>query len=206
MKGWQATDEAFLKEVQKGYDIIHLSTHGFYGGYLNLEGDIKPLLNDDSMSKCGILFAGSASTLSDEDFDENMFDGVLSGRELSKQNFGDTRLMILSACQTGLGKLTDDGIYGLQRALKTAGIDGICVSLWSVSDLSSGNLMRYFYENLEQQENLDIHQAFLAARQRLKQDNWLKFVFDPETFMYEPTIVTHDKPEHVNPFIMIDVF
>lgn len=206
LKGWQATDEAFLKEVQKGYDIIHLSTHGFYGGYLNLEGDIKPLLNDDSMSKCGILFAGSASTLSDKDFDENMFDGVLSGTELSKQNFGDTRLIVLSACQTGLGKLTDDGIYGLQRALKMAGIDGICVTLWSVSDLSSGNLMRYFYENLERQEKLDIHQAFMAARQRLKQDNWLQYVFDPETFMYEPMIVTHDKPEHVNPFILIDVF
>ena len=87
-----------------------------------------------------------------------------------------------------------------------AGIDGICVTLWSVSDLSSGNLMRYFYENLERQEKLDIHQAFMAARQRLKQDNWLQYVFDPETFMYEPMIVTHDKPEHVNPFILIDVF
>ena len=206
LKGRQATDEAFLKEVQKGYDIIHLSTHGFYGGHLNLEGDIKPLLNDDSMSKCGILFAGSASSLSDEYFDENMFDGVLSGAELSKQNFSNTRLMVLSACQTGQGQLTDDGIYGLQRALKQAGIDGICVTLWSVSDLSSGNLMRYFYENLAQQKDLDIHEAFMAARQRLKQDSWLIYVFDPESFQYEPSIVTHDKPEHINPFIMIDVF
>ena len=206
LRGCQATDEAFLKEAQKGYDIIHLSTHGFYGGHLNLEGDVKPLLNDDSMSKCGILFAGSSSTLSDDSFDENMFDGVLSGTELSKQDFSATRLMLLSACQTGQGQLTDDGIYGLQRALKQAGIDGICVTLWSVSDLSSGLLMQYFYENLAKQKKIDIHEAFLSARQRLRKDSWLKYVFNPETFLYEPTIVSIDKPEHINPFIMIDVF
>lgn len=206
LKGPNATDEAFLKEVQKGYDIIHLSTHGFYGGHLNLEGDIKPLLNDDSMSKCGILFAGSASSLSNEFFDENMFDGILSGAELSKQDFGGTRLILLSACQTGQGNLTDDGIYGLQRALKQAGIDGICVTLWSVSDLSSSKLMRYFYENLEQQKDLDIHEAFMSARQRLKQDKWLQYVFNMSSFEYEPVIFTFDKPEHLNPFILIDVF
>lgn len=206
LKGKQATDEAFLKEAKKGYDIIHLSTHGFYGGHLNLEGDVKPLLNDDSMSKCGILFAGSSSTLNDEYFDENMFDGVLSGTELSKQDFGGTRLMLLSACQTGQGRLTDDGIYGLQRALKLAGIDGICVTLWSVSDLSSGNLMRYFYENLEHQDKLDIHEALLSARKRLRQDSWLQYMFNLATFEYEPVIVSHDRPEHINPFILIDVF
>lgn len=206
LKGRQATDEAFLNEAQKGYDIIHLSTHGFYGGKLNLAGDIKPLLNDDSMSKCGILFAGSASSLNDEYFDENMYDGVLSGTELSKQDFSGTRLMLLSACQTGRGRLTDDGIYGLQRALKLAGIDGIFVSLWSVSDLSTSRLMQYFYENLTRQKKLDIHEAFMSARQRLKNERRTQFVFSPETFQFVPMTVTHDKPEDLNPFILIDVF
>lgn len=206
LKGDDATDEAFLKEVKKGYDIIHLSTHGFFGGRLNLTGDIKPLLNDDSMSKCGILFAGSANTLNDDDFDENMFDGVLSGTELSKQDFSGTRLMLLSACQTGQGRLTDDGIYGLQRALKLAGIDGICVSLWSVSDRSSCQLMRYFYQSLLENQGQDIHEAFMAARQRLKKETWEQYVFDFEDFIYEPVTFTFDKAEYLNPFILIDVF
>ena len=206
LKGAQATDEAFLREARKGYDIIHLSTHGFYGGYLNLTGDIKPLLNDDSMSKCGILFAGAANTLNDEQFDENRFDGVLSGTELSREDLSNTRLMLLSACQTGKGRLTDDGIYGLQRALKMAGVDGICVSLWSVNDLSSGRLMKYFYENLAKQRGQDIHEAFMAARQRLKDNEWMRYVFDPGTFMFEPVVINHDTPEHLNPFILIDVF
>lgn len=206
LKGPYATDEAFLMEVCKGYDIIHLSTHGYYGGYQNLAGDIKPLLNDDSMSKCGILFAGSANSLNDEHFDENMFDGVLSGTELSRQDLSKTRLMLLSACQTGKGRLTDDGIYGLQRALKMAGVEGICVSLWSVNDLSSGRLMSYFYENLSRQQDIDIHEAFMAARQRLKENEWIQYVFDLGTFMFEPVVINHDTPEHLNPFIMIDVF
>ena len=206
LKGPDATDEAFLREACKGYDIIHLSTHGFYGGYMNLMGDIKPLLNDDSMSKCGVLFAGSSNSLNDEQFDENMFDGVLSGTELSKQDLSKTRLMLLSACQTGKGQLTDDGIYGLQRALKMAGVEGICVSLWSVNDLSSARLMSYFYENMAQQQDVDIHQAFMAARQRLKDSTWLQYMFDIETFQFVPVVITHNTPEHLNPFIMIDVF
>ena len=204
--GSTATDEQFLQTMSNNFDIVHLSTHGFYGGKQRLDGDLKPLLDDQSMSQCGIIFAGASSALSDEDFDTDLYDGVLSGTELARQDFSSTRLMVLSACQTGLGRLTDDGIYGMQRALKQAGVGSLCVTLWSVFDESSGQLMRYFYENLQKPEFHDVHEAFIAARKRLMEDEWIKLMFNLETFEFEPRVVKYDAPEHVNPFILIDVF
>ena len=66
--------------------------------------------------------------------------------------------------------------------------------------------MSYFYENLSRQQDIDIHKAFMAARQRLKENEWIQYVFDLGTFMFEPVVINHDTPEHLNPFIMIDVF
>ena len=119
--GNAATDETILWLLKQHYDVIHLSTHGFYGGRIGIYNDIKPLLGDESMSQSGLLFAGSANTLTDKNFDENLFDGVLSATELSRQDLSKTELIVLSACQTGLGHLTDDGVYGIQRGLKQAG-------------------------------------------------------------------------------------
>ena len=204
--GDMATDEAFLKLLKRNYDVIHISTHGYFGGRIGIFNDIKPLLGDESMSKSGLLFAGSANTLTDKNFDENLFDGVLSAAELSKQDLRKTELIVLSACQTGLGHLTEDGIYGIQRGLKLAGAKAMILSLWSVNDYSSSTLMRYFYEELEKGNSNSIHKAFLNARQRLMQDETIKYGFDESTFAFKKDVIRYNTPQHVNPFIIIDAF
>lgn len=204
--GRAATDEAFLRLLRRNYSVIHLSTHGFYGGRIGINNDIKPLLGDESMSKSGLLFAGAAINLTDQSFDENLSDGVLSATELSGQDFSKSELIVLSACQTGLGHLTDDGIYGIQRGLKLAGANAMIVSLWSVNDYSSGLLMCYFYQELERQSTKDIHTAFLAARQRLMREEKTSYQLDSATLVNKKSSVRLDAPSHVNPFIIIDAY
>ena len=204
--GTSATDEAFVELLKKGYDVIHLSTHGFFGGRIGIHNDIKPLQSDESMSKSGLLFAGASSALADKSFDANLFDGVLSGTELSQLDFSKTELIVLSACETGLGHLTDDGVYGIQRALKQAGANAMMVSLWRVNDISCSLLMRYFYEALQQQTSHDIHAAFLNARNRLQQEERHYNRFDSSTLSMGDGVIKYDTPRHINPFIIIDAY
>lgn len=202
--GRDATDKAFLQLLKHNYDVIHISTHGYFGGRTGIHNDIKPLLNDDSMSQSGLLFAGVANTLTDKDFDENLFDGVLSAAELSKQDLSHSELIVLSACQTGLGHLTADGVHGIQRGLKQAGANAMMLSLWNVNDYSASVLMRHFYKELESQTNKDIHSAFLKARKKLEQEEVVIYWFDVSDFTMKTEVIKYDKPQHINPFIIID--
>lgn len=204
--GEAATDEALLRAMKRHYDVIHLSTHGYFGGRIGINNDIKPLLGDESMSKSGLLFAGSANTLTDKTFDEDLFDGVLSATELSKQDFSKTELIVLSACQTGLGHLTDDGVYGIQRGLKLAGANAMILTLWSVNDYSSSVLLRYFYQELEKQPVKDIHAAFLKARRQLMKEEKTYYKFDVSDFTIKKETIGFNTPSHVNPFIIIDAY
>ena len=200
-----ATDENFLR-LYKDYDLIHLATHGYYGGKIGVGGDLKPLLTDQSMSKSGVLFAGASTTLADVFFDENMYDGILSATELSQQDFSDTELVVLSACETGLGHITDDGIYGVERGLKQAGANALILSLWSVDDKASNKLMSYFYDNLEKQQDKDIHSAFLEARKKLMNEEQIVYEFDPFSMIIKASSYKFDAPRYINPFIIIDAY
>lgn len=204
--GSLATDEAFLQLVKRNYSIIHLATHGYYGGRIGIYNDIKPLLGDQSMSKSGVLFAGVSNTLNDKNFDEDLFDGVLSASEISKQDLSKTDLIVLSACQTGLGHLTDDGVYGIQRGLKLAGANAMMLTLWSVNDYSANVLMRNFYKELQKQTTKNIHAAFLEARKQLMQEERFVYRLDEATFTIHKSIIRYNTPQHINPFIIIDAY
>lgn len=204
--GKDATDEAFIQLLKHKFDVIHLSTHGFYGDNIGINNDIKPLIDDQSMSKSGLLFAGAESTLTNKFFNENMSDGILSSLEISRQDLSASELVILSACQSGQGKLTSDGVYGLQRGLKLAGANAMIVTLWSVNDHATSLLMRFFYEELEKQKTKDIHGAFLTARQRLMEEKKTIFQMDPYTFLMKEETISLNEPHYTNPFIIIDAF
>ena len=204
--GADATDETFLKLLQQHYDVVHISTHGFYCDRIGIHNDIKPLFNDDAMSKSGILLAGASSTLSDASFNDELFDGVLSAEELSKQDFSQTGLVVLSACQTGNGRLTEDGIYGVQRGLKQAGAQSMIVSLWDVDDYSTSLLMKFFYQELESQVDKNLQKALLTARQRLKEEERTIFIFDDSTFSVKTKTLHYNTPNYLNPFIIIDAY
>ncbi len=206
LTGEDATDENLMQLLSHRYPLVHISTHGIFAGRMSSGTDLKPATTDNSMSKNCLIFTGASSALTDRDFNPNMFDGVLSASEVAKFDMRGTDLVTLSACQTALGDITADGIFGMQRALKMAGAKGLMVSLWSVGDLSSYKLFSYFYEELERQKEKDIHKAWKVARKKLSEYVHYIPYFNMETLEEDIDVVKFNMPSDTFPYILIDIF
>lgn len=206
LTGDNATDENFMHLLEHRYPLVHISTHGYFAGKMDSGTDLKPATTDKSMSKSGLIFAGASSALTDHEFNTNLFDGVLSASEVSKFDMRGTDFVTLSACQTALGDITADGIFGMQRALKMAGVKGMMVSLWSVRDLSSYKLFSYFYEELENQQEKDIHKAWKVARKKLSEYVHYAPYFNIETLDEDVDVIEFDRPYDTFPYILIDIY
>lgn len=149
--------EATIKQVHSP-SILHIATHGFFledaptpavsearrAGGPPITGVENPLL------RSGLALAGANQLKSNPD---NQEDGILTALEAAGLDLWGTKLVVLSACQTGIGDVKDgEGVYGLRRALVLAGSESQVMSLWSVSDLATRNLMIDYYRRLERGE------------------------------------------------------
>jgi CHAT domain-containing protein/Flp pilus assembly protein TadD len=163
--------EGLLKQVISPM-ILHVATHGYF-----LEDDEPALTQGEGANtyvpspllKSGLLLAGSENFLRDgTPVNDDGDDGILTAYEAMNLNLEDTELVVLSACETGLGVVKNgEGVYGLQRAFKMAGAKSLIMSLWSVDDAATQELMSLFYK--EKQKNKDVHAAFREAQQKLKE-------------------------------------
>ena len=139
---------------------LHISTHGFYWNNLdNLKNNsLKRIpfitdsygstsFEDQAMSCSGLLFSCCNSALNGQRVDIGLDDGILTAKEVSKLDLSGLELLVLSACETGLGEISDDGVFGLQRGFKKAGVQSIVMSLWKVYDDATQKLMTEFYKN-----------------------------------------------------------
>lgn len=186
------------------YPLVHLATHGFYLGETPEGTDLLPPSYDESLSQSGIIFAGTTAALYSNNFNVAQHDGILSSREISQMDFSGVDVIVLSACQTALGYMTDDGIYGLQRGLKNAGVKAMILSLWSVDDDATSLLMQAFYKHLKAED--DVHSAFMHAREELINTYRVPTEqFDPVMLVPEQTEPNYGLPEYYNAFILIDV-
>lgn len=175
-----------LKKIQSP-DVLHIATHGYFltnDDASNTKQSIANLINDkyknDSYLKSGLLLAGAQNTLNGKQ-PENSNNGILTAEEAKSLNLKDTELVVLSACETGLGdNLVGEGVIGLQRAFMIAGAKSVIMSLWSVSDQKTQELMTLFYtnwikNNMSKEEAL--HQAKLAMKKLYPQPYyWAGFV------------------------------
>jgi hypothetical protein len=202
LRDGDATDNNFCNLATSGIPLVHLSTHGFFAGIIS-GSDLKPAINDNSMSESGLIMAGANSAICDSDFDSTRPDGILTAKEISQQDWNTVKLIVLSACQTGLGQMTDDGVYGLQRGLKKAGVNAMILSLWSVDDYATGELMKRFYENLV--SGLPTYQAFMQARQTIISQNVTTSGKFSAATLTKKKKTNLNKSRYVNAFIMIDV-
>ncbi len=163
-------------------------------------------MTDESLSESLMALAGANTNLNNPQFQSQRHDGLLSAREFSGLDMSGVRLFVASACQTGLGQITPDGVYGIQRGLKNAGVGAIVVSLWSVDDRATCALMTTFYRELRAGKS--IHEAFNAARGYLLSTNadlQPRSSFDAGTLSQSAT-TTRDMsaPRYANAFILID--
>lgn len=160
--GQNATEETF-RAICGRYPLIHLSTHGVFTAAKVAQGtDIKPCLTDESLSQSIVALAGIQTALNSDNFDAHNQEGALSAKEISSLDMKNVELVVLSCCETGLGYVTADGVYGIQRGLKNAGVTAIICTLWDVWDVAATFFMTNFYRYLS--EGNSIYQAFTKAR------------------------------------------
>lgn len=137
-------------------DILHIATHGFF--IPENEGDAPIVYSkngslsfDNPLTRSGLLLAGVEKNLTDESSTPDALpeeDGILTALEVMNLNLDHTDLVILSACETGAGKIRNgEGVYGLQRAFLVSGANNLVMSLWKVSDEATEELMIGFYTN-----------------------------------------------------------
>ncbi len=148
--------EASEKNIKniKGSALVHIATHGYFlkdvesGG--NAFGVNAENAANNPLLRSGLLLAGASKTITGETSPniENNDNGVLTAYEAMNLNLEGTDLIVLSACETGLGDVKNgEGVYGLQRAFLVAGADALIMSLWKVDDAATQLLMTNFYTN-----------------------------------------------------------
>lgn len=114
---------------------------------------LRPYLND--------LWSGELTSKED--------DGILTALEVSQLNLFNTELAVLSACETGLGEIVgDEGVYGLKRTFKIAGVKYLIISLWQVPDKETKEFMLLFYEELFKEGGASIYEAFENAQRQMR--------------------------------------
>ena len=120
------------------------------------------------MIRSGLILAGANHAWTGGQPLENLADGILTAYEVSQMHLRETELVVLSACETGLGDIKgNEGVYGLQRAFKIAGVRYVLMSLWQVPDFATQDLMTAFY-TLWLSEKISIPDAFHKAQQQVK--------------------------------------
>ena len=105
-------------------------------------------VEDKALTRSGLFMAGANNILSGDTIPEGVDDGILTAQEIAQMNLRGTDLVVLSACQTGMGEISGDGVFGLQRGFKKAGVNSLLMSLWDVDDDATQMLMTSFYRNL----------------------------------------------------------
>lgn len=183
--GNEGVEEAFKALSNKQTEIIHIATHGFY----------QPNKGDD-LQNSGLIFAGANNFWKSQSDNKNsngmIDDGILTAKEISLLNLQGTDLLVMSACQTGLGKVTGEGVFGLQRAFKKAGVQTLLMSLWEVDDEATQLMMSEFYKAFAAGQSK--REALKIAQNKVKQ----------HTFHRNGKPVSGSDPYYWAAFIMMD--
>lgn len=172
-----ATEMSFRRLSKNIPQILHIATHGFYytknaareeigtGNFIAFQ------LPKPELYRSGLALTGAQDSWKVENFQQYLDsdqrnDGILLSAEIAQMDLYGLDLVVLSACETALGEVTSEGIYGLQRAFKLAGAKSIIMSLWKVDDDATQKLMTHFYQNFL--SGMTKRKALLMAQKTLR--------------------------------------
>lgn len=197
-------DEITIKKTIPGKDIIHIASHGYYWNdkeinlYKNLSFIKEANSEDLPRLASGLMVTGVNNTLCNRNLPSDpKMDGFLTSKEITTLDLSQAQLVVLSACQSGMGNITSMGVDGLQYALKAAGAKSMLLSLWKVDDKATRLLMEEFYRHL-----LNGHtkkEALIAARHYLRN-------YSEETLegLDNIKIKPYESPLYWGAFVLID--
>ena len=134
--GTQGTEESFFHLDGQAPQIIHLATHGFYYTPTDAENVSRLAGYQNAMLLSGVIMSGGNAGWKGTMLPEGVLDGIMTADDISRLNLKGADLVVLSACDTGLGSINSEGVFGLQRAFKKAGVQTLVMSLWGVSAVS----------------------------------------------------------------------
>lgn len=165
--GDEGSEANFKQLTGKDLDALHIATHGFY--YANNKrhkeiaidqlyydynthfsaAGIETANEDKMLTRSGLVMAGANNLVRKEPIPDGVQDGILHADEIASMDLSNVSLLVLSACQSGLGQVvSSEGVFGLQRGFKKAGVGSIAMSLWRVNDDATRILMTEMYKNL----------------------------------------------------------
>lgn len=170
-KGWKVSQlvgaEASESKLRTSSStVVHLATHGFFGMKGLNEDAMSSTFVNPSLLKTGLVLAEGGALI---DSKESVMssDGVLTSYEAMDLNYDGTELVVLSACNTGVGDWTmGEGVFGLQRSFLAAGADNVMMSLFKVPDAATAELMNLFYADWI--KTGDKHHALKYAKIQLR--------------------------------------
>jgi len=181
--GWQATPYTGNLALEEAVSrlrsprVVHIATHGFFLSDQEIVAKAKAAgaqraSIEDPMLRSGLFFAGADRVRAGTAPASGLDDGVLTAYEASQLDLQGTELVVLSACETGLGQQSNgEGVFGLRRGLQEAGADAVMMSMWSVPDRETQELMALFYAKwlggMDKPEAL--RQAQLQERETVRQ-------------------------------------
>jgi CHAT domain-containing protein len=177
--GDNATEESFKSfNNLNSPALLHIATHGFFFPEpVKMDKESEPKTkksgstirsSDNPLLRAGLIFAGGNHAWKNQPLPQNVEDGILLASEVSEMYLPNTQLVVLSACETGLGEIRGtEGVFGMQRVFKMAGVNYMIISLWQVPDYQTSELMDKFYENWISGEK--IHDSFRSAQNFMKE-------------------------------------
>ncbi len=165
----EASESAFRKLDYSSINLLHIATHGRYKA-------VSGASDAESMGNSVLAFAGA--NIGGDCTTQN--DGIVTAADVAEMNLRQCDLAVLSACETGLGKLGDDGVFGLQRGFKNAGVQSLLMSLKPVSNAATTELMVSFYRHLmdgrSKRNALSLAQQELRSKGYTDSKYWATFI------------------------------
>lgn len=181
--GELATEGQFKSEKWDDTDIFFIETHGLFLNNYNLA---KNKGKDDPMKNHALAFAGACYALEGGIVPDSIDDGILTSKEISELDLHNVDLAVVSACKSALGEIRADGVYGLMRGFKQAGVKSLIMATDDIVDYVSGQLWIQLFRNLA--KGMTKREALLEG---------LKYIrtMDDGAFSH---------PKYWTPFILID--
>ena len=192
--GTEATEEQIKSLGGKNSPtVLHIASHGFFfpdpqrdherDRMMQMMGDREQVYrySDDPLNRAGLLFSGANHRWQDGEVPDGKEDGILTANEATYIPLTNTELVVLSACETGLGEVKgSEGVFGLQRAFKAAGAEYVMMSLWKVPDQETAEFMESFYGQYLSNHTIpdSYHHAQRTMRDKYPNDpyKWAGFV------------------------------